>query len=88
MWDDAIAGPRTARYRQMLRDAVPAAYSEGAGDTPQSVWLWRTLRTVEAAGLDAREVLQAAVDSRPLAGAGMSPPSSTAGSASRPTSST
>jgi hypothetical protein len=70
MWDDAIARPRTERYRQMLREAVPTPYAEGAGDTPQSVWLWRTLRTVEAAGLDAAEVLQAAVDSRPLAGAG------------------
>src|ERR1700734_3031065 len=48
----------------MLRDAVPAPYAEGAGDSPQSVWLWRTLRTREAAGLDAAD------ESRPLAGAG------------------
>jgi hypothetical protein len=69
MWQDAIARPRTWRYRQILAEVLePTGYAEGA-DAPMAPWLWRTLRAAEAAGLDAREVVQAAVDSRPLAGA-------------------
>jgi len=70
MWQDAIAGPRTERYRQMLAEVLgPTGYADGAADAPMVTWLWRTLRAAEAAGLDARQELQAAVDSRPLAGA-------------------
>jgi hypothetical protein len=67
MWQDAIAGPRTGRYRQMLLEMVPPAYAAAADESSRVTWLWRTLRAVEAAGLDAREVLRAAVDSRDLA---------------------
>ncbi len=69
MWQDAITGPRTDRYRQILADIVPPEYAAGAGTSPKATWLWRTLRAVEAAGLDARQVMQTAVDSRPLTGA-------------------
>ena len=69
MWEDAIAGPRTERYRQMLAEVLPPEFAEGAADAPMATWLWRTLRAAEAAGLDARQELQKAVDSRPLAGA-------------------
>ena len=50
-------------------ETVPEAYAAGAADSPKATWLWRSLRAAEAGGLDAREVLQTAVDSRPLAGA-------------------
>ena len=69
MWQDAIARPRTERYRQLLLEVVPPAYAAAADESARATWLWRTLRAVEAAGLDAREVLQAAVNSRDLAGA-------------------
>ena len=62
-------GPRTERYRQMLLEVVPPAYAAAADESARATWLWRTLRAVEAAGLDAREVLRAAVESRDLAGA-------------------
>jgi hypothetical protein len=69
MWQDAIAGPRTERYRQLLLEVVPPAYVAAADESAKATWLWRTLRAVEAAGLDAREVMRAAVNSRDLAGA-------------------
>ena len=69
MWQDAIAGPRTERYRQLLLDVVPARLRGRGRRIGRATWLWRTLRAVEAAGLDAREVMQAAVNSRDLAGA-------------------
>lgn len=69
MWQDAIAKPRTERYQRMLTDALPEEYRGGAAESPKATWLWRTLRAIEAAGLDAREHLQAAIDSRSLAGA-------------------
>jgi hypothetical protein len=66
MFTDVINGPRTERYQQLLRDALPPEYRDGTEESPQATWLWRTLRSVEAAGLDVAEVLQQAVDSRPL----------------------
>ena len=69
MWQDAIAGPRTERYRQLLLEVVPPAYAAAADESARVTWLWRTLRAVEAAGQDARDVLRGAVDSRALAGA-------------------
>lgn len=69
MWQDAVTRPRADRYRQMLEDALPPGYRAGAADSPTATWLWRTLRAVDAAGLDVGEHLQAAVDSRSLAGA-------------------
>ena len=69
MWQDATAGPRIARYRQILDEVVPAVYAVAADRSARATWLWRTLRAAEAAGLDVREVMQAAVDSGSLAGA-------------------
>lgn len=69
MWQDAVARPRTERYKQILAETLPLEYAPSAADAPMATWLWRTLRAAEAAGLDAREVVQAAVDSRPLSGA-------------------
>jgi len=69
MWQDATAGPRVARYRQILDEVVPPVYAVAADRSSRATWLWRTLRGVEAAGLDVREVLREAVDRRSLAGA-------------------
>jgi AAA domain-containing protein len=69
IWQGELAGPRTDRYTQILRDTLPAAYAAGAAESPQATWLWRTLRGVEAAGLDARQAVADAVNSRPLDGA-------------------
>jgi len=68
IWQGEIVGPRTERYQQILREALPPEYSALAGSSPQATWLWRTLRSAEAAGLDARQVVEDAVNSRPLAG--------------------
>jgi hypothetical protein len=69
IWQGEIAGPRTERYQQILQETLPGEYSPSAGSSPQATWLWRTLRSAEAAGLDARQVVEDAVHSRPLAGA-------------------
>ena len=68
IWQDQLAGLRTNRYQQILFETLPSEYA-GAGSSPQATWLWRTLRGAEAAGLDARQVVEEAVNSRPLTGA-------------------
>jgi conjugative relaxase-like TrwC/TraI family protein len=68
IWQGEIEKPRTERYRQILRDTLPAEHAN-AGSAPQATWLWRTLRGAEAAGLDARQVVEDAVRSRSLDGA-------------------
>ncbi len=68
IWQGEIAGPRTDRYQQILRETLPPEYSASAGSSPQATWLWRTLRSAEAAGLDVRQVVKDAIHSRPLAG--------------------
>jgi len=69
MWQGDIASLHTDRYRKIVLSAMPPQYAADELTSPQATWLWRTLRGVEAAGLDAREVVQEAVDSRSLAGA-------------------
>jgi TrwC relaxase/AAA domain/Domain of unknown function (DUF5710) len=69
IWQSEITGPRAERYQQILQETLPGEYSASAGSSPQATWLWRTLRSAEAAGLDARQVVEDAVHSRPLAGA-------------------
>jgi hypothetical protein len=69
MWQDATAAPRVARYRQILDEVVPPVYAVAADRSARATWLWRTLRGAEAAGLDVREVMREAVESRSLAGA-------------------
>ena len=48
-------------------DALPEGYRQDDLG-PQATWLYRTLRAAEMAGLDARDVIHAAVDARDLAG--------------------
>jgi hypothetical protein len=69
MWQGETAGLQADRYRQLLRAALPAEYAADELASPQATWLWRTLRSVEAAGRDPGEVVRQAMDSRSLAGA-------------------
>jgi hypothetical protein len=55
------------RYQGMLDDVLPPGYQQVP--THRAKWLWRTLRTVELARLDARQVLADAVRERSLTGA-------------------
>jgi len=69
IWLGETAGLQAERYRQLVRAALPAEYTVDEVTSPQARWLWRTLRSVEFAGLDPGEVVRQAVDSRSLAGA-------------------
>jgi len=66
-WMDLARKADRERYHALVMGALPAEYRQELG--PQATWLYRTLRSAEAAGLDAREVIRAAVSSRPLTGA-------------------
>jgi conjugative relaxase-like TrwC/TraI family protein len=67
-WADLASTADQQRYHQIVTDALPPAYRQDDFG-PQTAWLYRTLRAAEMAGLDAREVVQAAVNARTLAGA-------------------
>jgi len=67
IWTAETAPAREARYRDMLADILPP--QNQAEPSHQTRWLWRTLRTAELAGLDARAVLLEAVGERDLTGA-------------------
>ena len=67
IWTAETAPAREARYRDMLADILPP--ENQAEPSHQTRWLWRTLRTAELAGLDARAVLLEAVRERDLTGA-------------------
>lgn len=61
---DAIRG----NYERLLRERLPEEY-QGVELSAKATWLWRSLRSAEAAGLDAGDVLTQAIDARPLTGA-------------------
>jgi conjugative relaxase-like TrwC/TraI family protein len=67
IWAAETTPAREHRYRDLLAAALPAGYELEPGH--QARWLWRTLRSAELAGLDARQVLADAIGERPLAGA-------------------
>ena len=69
MWQGETAGEQTERYQRIVQDSLPTEYAADELTSPQATWLWRTLRAVEAAGLDAGDVVRQAIDSRSLAGA-------------------
>ena len=69
IWQGETARPNTERYRQVIRAALPPEYDGDELNSPQATWLWRTLRGIDEAGLDVRDIVQQAVDSRSLAGA-------------------
>jgi hypothetical protein len=67
-WADLAGQADRRRYHQLVMDALPGEYrSDDLG--PKVTWLWRDLRAAEAAGLDASDVLRAAVNSHTLADA-------------------
>ena len=67
IWTDQTTPARAQCYRDLLLASLPPDYRREPGH--QARWLWRTLRAVELAGLDAAQVLDAAIGERDLAGA-------------------
>lgn len=69
MWRGETRLARQEAWRAAIRTALPPAYRGARLDGGTATWLWRTLRSVEAAGLDAAQVAAAAVRAAPLTGA-------------------
>ena len=67
IWTAETAPAREQRYRDLLLASLPPGYRREPGH--QGRWLWRTMRAAELAGLDAGQVLAAAIAERDLAGA-------------------
>ena len=67
IWTAETAQARQRRYRDLLLAALPPGYRAERGH--QARWLWRTLRAAELAGLDAGQILAAAIGERDLGGA-------------------
>ena len=67
IWTAETTPAREQRYRELLMAALPPEHRQEPGH--QAKWLWRTLRTAELAGLDARQVLVGALGERDLTGA-------------------
>ena len=66
IWTAETTPARQQHYQDMLTASLPPGYRRDLGH--QARWLWRTLRAAELAGLDAGEVLAAAIAERDLAG--------------------
>jgi hypothetical protein len=66
IWTAETAATREQHYRDLLMAHLPPEYRREPGY--QARWLWRTLRGAELAGLDASEVLAAAIGERDLSG--------------------
>jgi AAA domain len=69
IWQGETMAARRDAWRAGIRQALPAEYQHVALDRGTATWLWRTLRSVEAAGLDATQVAADAINSAPLTGA-------------------
>ena len=69
MWQGETRLARQEAWRAAIRAALPPAYRAARLDGGTATWLWRTLRSVEAAGLDTGQVAAAAVRAAPLTGA-------------------
>ena len=67
IWTAETTPARDQRYQDLLMDTLPPGYR--SQPSHQAKWLWRTLRAAELAGLDAGQVLAAAIGERDLAGA-------------------
>jgi hypothetical protein len=67
IWIAETTQAREQRYQRLLTDVLPPGYQQVPSH--QAKWLWRTLRAVELAGLDARQVLAGVVGERALTGA-------------------
>ncbi len=66
IWTDQTTPARAQHYRDLLLASLSPDYRREPGH--QARWLWRTLRAAELAGLDAAQVLDAAIGERDLAG--------------------
>ena len=53
MWQGETLPARRDAWRAAIRQALPPQYRGASLDGGTATWLWRTLRSVEAAGLDA-----------------------------------
>jgi conjugative relaxase-like TrwC/TraI family protein len=67
IWTAETIPAREQRYRDLLLTRLPPRYRQEFGH--QARWLWRTLRAAELAGLNADDILAAAIGERDLAGA-------------------
>ena len=67
IWTAETTPARHQHYTGLLQASLPPGYRADPGH--QARWLWRTLRAAELAGLDAGQVLAAAIAERDLAGA-------------------
>jgi hypothetical protein len=67
IWQDQTAEAITGRYERLLREHLPSEYQD-AQLSGSATWLWRALRSAEAAGQDAGDVLARAIGSGPLTG--------------------
>jgi hypothetical protein len=67
MWTAETTPARHQRYRDLYMAALPPGYRQEPGH--QALWLWRTLRAAELAGLDPAEALAKAIGERDLVGA-------------------
>ena len=69
IWQGEIAGPRTDRYQQILRETLPPEYSAVGGILAlRRHGCGALCAAPRPPGLDARQVIEDAVHSRPLAG--------------------
>ncbi len=66
-WTAETTPAREQRYQDLLTSTLPPGHRREPGH--QAKWLWRTMRAAELAGLDAGQVLAAAISERDLAGA-------------------
>jgi hypothetical protein len=69
MWHAETIQARRDAWRGAIRSALPAEYRGAQLDGGTATWLWRTLRSVEAAGLDPGQVATDAIARAPLTGA-------------------
>jgi hypothetical protein len=65
-WQHVIRDAAQHRYEAALRAALTDEEARQVLADPAATWLWRTLREVEAAGLDGAGMLRRAVASGPL----------------------
>jgi hypothetical protein len=50
MWQDAVARPRSERYRRCSPGSCHRSSPTAPWTPPSATWLWRTLRAAEAVG--------------------------------------
>jgi conjugative relaxase-like TrwC/TraI family protein len=67
IWTAETAPAREHRYKSLLMASLPPRYRQEPSH--QAKWLYRTIRAAELAGLDAGQVLAAAIAERNLTGA-------------------